>query len=351
MNAVLSSTHKSDTENAVLEVRDLSVKFMMDTGTVLAVNDASFHINAGETVCLVGETGAGKSVTAFSVMRLLGAGGVSHRARLTGDIILKLGDGSEYHILSLEQEELQAVRGHLVSMIYQEPMTSLNPVYTCGNQIAEVLIHHARKSKREAMAVAEDVLKSVGIPDASRVLEAYPHELSGGMKQRVMIAMALALHPVLLIADEPTTAVDVTIQAQILNLFKEIQRTSGTSILFITHDVSVVAQLADRVVVMYAGRTVETGSVYNVFGNPLHPYTKGLLQSLPKPPKPGEKPERLTSIPGTVPNPAALPPGCPFHPRCGWADDRCRSLMPGVDTADTGQTVMCWHWQELREAS
>jgi oligopeptide/dipeptide ABC transporter ATP-binding protein len=183
------------------------------------------------------------------------------------------------------------------------------------------------------------------------VLKAYPHELSGGMKQRVMIAMALALHPVLLIADEPTTAVDVTIQAQILNLFKEIQRTSGTSILFITHDVGVVAQLADRVVVMYAGHTVETGSVYNVFRNPLHPYTKGLLQSLPKPPKPEEKPERLTSIPGTVPNPAALPPGCPFHPRCGWADERCRSLMPEVDTADTGQTVMCWHWQELREAS
>ena len=191
----------------------------------------------------------------------------------------------------------------------------------------------------------------MGIPDAGRVLKSYPHELSGGMQQRVMIAMALALHPALLIADEPTTSVDVTIQAQILNLFQQIQQTSGTSILFITHDVSVVAQLADRVVVMYAGHTVEIGSVYDVFGNPLHPYTKGLLKSIPKPIKPGEKPERLTPIPGTVPNPAALPSGCPFHPRCDWADERCKKSMPDIDTAETGQTVMCWRWQELREES
>ncbi len=351
MNSILSAKHKNYPENSVLEVRDLSVKFVMDTGDILAVNEASFHIERGETVCMVGETGAGKSVTAFSVMRLLGAGGVSHRARLEGDIVLKPGDDREYHLLSLGKSEFQTIRGRLVSMIYQEPMTSLNPVYTCGNQIAEVLIYHEQKPKREAMLVAEDVLKSVGIPDTSRILKAYPHELSGGMKQRVMIAMALALHPVLLIADEPTTSVDVTIQAQILNLFKEIQRTSGTSILFITHDVSVVAQLADRVVVMYAGHTVEIGSVYDVFRNPLHPYTKGLLKSIPKQPKPGQKPERLRPIPGTVPNPAALPSGCPFHPRCGWAEERCQSSMPGIETAEKGQTVMCWRWHELQGAS
>ena len=287
MNSVLSSTQKYDTENPVLEVRDLSVKFMMDTGTVLAVNSANFDIGRGETVCVVGETGAGKSVTALSVMRLLGAGGVSHRARLDGDIVFRPGNDREYHILSLDKSELQTIRGRLISMIYQEPMNSLNPVYSCGNQIAEMLVTHAQKTKSEAMLVAENVLESVGIPDPRRVLKSYPHELSGGMQQRVMIAMALVLHPALLIADEPTTAVDVTIQAQILNLFKEIQRTSGTSILFITHDISVVAQLADRVVVMYAGGTVEIGSVYDVFRNPLHPYTKGLLKSIPKLLKPG----------------------------------------------------------------
>ena len=333
----------------VLEVRNLSVKFVMDSGTVMAVNEACFHIDRGETVCVVGETGAGKSVAAFSVLRLLGAGGVSRRARQQGDIILRPGDGREYHILSLPERELELIRGRLISMIYQEPMTSLNPVYTCGNQVAEVLMHHAGKSRQEAMAAAEDLVKSVGIPDPRRVLKSYPHELSGGMKQRVMIAMALALHPVLLIADEPTTAIDVTIQAQILNLFKEIQRSSGTSILFITHDVSVVAQLADRVVVMYAGRTVEIGSVRDVFCRPLHPYTKGLLKSIPKPFKVGEKPQRLMPIPGTVPNPADLPSGCPFHPRCVWAQEHCCACIPQVSTTpDTGRTVMCWRWEELQ---
>ena len=196
--------------------------------------------------------------------------------------------------------------------------------------------------------VAEEILNSVGIPDISRVLKSYPHELSGGMQQRVMIAMALVLHPTLLITDEPTTAIDVTIQAQILNLLQQIQQNSNTSILFITHDVSVVAQIADRVVVMYAGYTVEVGSVFDVFRNPLHPYTKGLLRSIPKQLKPGEMPERLRPIQGTVPNPAALPTGCPFHPRCDWADERCRESMPSIETAETGQTIMCWRWQELR---
>jgi oligopeptide/dipeptide ABC transporter ATP-binding protein len=351
MNSEGSSTNSVDRKSAVLEVRDLSVKFVMDTGTVLAVNGASFHIGRGETVCVVGETGAGKSVTAFSVVRLLGAGGVSRRARLEGEIILRPGDGREYRILSLPRQELHSIRGRLISMIYQEPMTSLNPVYTCGNQIAEVLIYHGQKTKREAMGVAAELVKSVGIPDAQRVLKSYPHELSGGMKQRVMIAMALALHPALLIADEPTTSIDVTIQAQILNLFKQIQRSSGTSILFITHDVSVVAQLADRVVVMYAGHTVEIGSVYDVFGRPLHPYTQGLLKSIPKQLEPGQKPERLRPIPGTVPNPAALPSGCPFHPRCEWAQERCRRSMPGVEAAENEHTVMCWRWAEVQEAS
>ena len=348
MSSEILSTHRDDTEEAVLEIRDLRVSFEMDTGTVKAVNGANFNIGRGETVCVVGETGAGKSVTAFSVMRLLGAGGVSQRASLDGDIVFRPGDGKEYHILSLETQEMLAIRGRHISMIYQEPMNSLNPVYSCGDQIAEVLVYHDQKTKKEAMSAAEEILDLVGIPDIRRVLKSYPHELSGGMQQRVMIAMALVLHPTLLITDEPTTAIDVTIQAQILNLLQQIQQTSGTSILFITHDVSVVAQIADRVVVMYAGYTVEIGSVYDVFRNPLHPYTKGLLKSIPKQLKPGEKPERLTPIPGTVPNPAALPSGCPFHTRCDSADERCRESMPGIDTAETGQTVMCWRWQELQ---
>jgi ABC-type dipeptide/oligopeptide/nickel transport system ATPase component len=273
-NEVLS-TQTQDNESIVLDVRDLSVRFEMDTGNVQAVNGANFNVRRGETVCVVGETGAGKSVTAFSVMRLLGAGGVSRRARLEGDIVFRPRDDKEYHILSLDTHEMLAIRGRHISMIYQEPMNSLNPVYTCGDQIAEVLVHHDQKTKKEAMLVAEEILNSVGIPDISRVLKSYPHELSGGMQQRVMIAMALVLHPTLLITDEPTTAIDVTIQAQILNLLQQIQQNSNTSILFITHDVSVVAQIADRVVVMYAGYTVEVGSVFDVFRNPLHPYTKG----------------------------------------------------------------------------
>ena len=346
-NEVLS-TQTQDNESIVLDVHDLSVRFEMDTGNVQAVNGANFNVRRGETVCVVGETGAGKSVTAFSVMRLLGAGGVSRRARLEGDIVFRPRDDKEYHILSLDTHEMLAIRGRHISMIYQEPMNSLNPVYTCGDQIAEVLVHHDQKTKKEAMLVAEEILNSVGIPDISRVLKSYPHELSGGMQQRVMIAMALVLHPTLLITDEPTTAIDVTIQAQILNLLQQIQQNSNTSILFITHDVSVVAQIADRVVVMYAGYTVEVGSVFDVFRNPLHPYTKGLLRSIPKQLKPGEMPERLRPIQGTVPNPAALPTGCPFHPRCDWADERCRESMPSIETAETGQTIMCWRWQELR---
>ena len=348
MRSETPTTHRHDPAPTVLDVRDLSVSFNMEIGSVLAVNNASFSIRRGETLCVVGESGAGKSVTAFSVMRLLGAGGKSRRARLQGKILFKPEAGKEYDILSLDASDMQAIRGRLISMIYQEPMNSLNPVYTCGEQIAEVLVYNKQKTKREAISTAEDVLGSVGIPDPRRVLKSYPHELSGGMQQRVMIAMALVLHPALLITDEPTTSLDVTTQAQILNLLRKVQQTSGTSIMFITHDVSVVAQLADRVVVMYAGYTVEIGTVYDVFRNPLHPYTKGLLKSIPKKRKPGEKPERLIAIPGTVPNPAALPSGCPFHPRCDWADARCKDSMPGTDTAQTGQTVMCWRWQELQ---
>jgi oligopeptide/dipeptide ABC transporter ATP-binding protein len=333
-------------QRPLLEVRDLNVRFVMEGGTVMAVNGASFSLDRGETVCVVGETGAGKSVTAFSVLRLLGAGGVSQRARLDGDIVFRPPGGREYHILSLSDEELRSIRGRQIAMIYQEPMTSLNPVYTCGNQISEVLRRHHAMSRGEAEQVAEKYMKLVGIPDAGKRLKSYPHQLSGGM-QRVMIAMALALQPHLLIADEPTTAVDVTIQAQILNLFQEIQRTLGTAILFITHDISVVAQLADRVIVMYAGRTVEIGTVYQVFGRPLHPYTKGLLGSVPNPSAAGGKPRRLRAIPGVVPNPAALPPGCPFHPRCAWVEGRCRQEVPEREPVEDGHSVMCWNWLKI----
>jgi len=335
----------------VLDIRNLNVKFAMDTGTVFAVNNVNFQIHQGETVGIVGETGAGKSVTAFSVMRLLGAGGKTTRARIEGEIILKSDDGRELNVLKLDDDKLLRIRGNVVSMIYQEPMTSLNPVYTCGNQIAEVFRKDKTryKTKQEITAASEELLDSVGIPDPKRVLRSYPHELSGGMKQRVMIAMALALKPTLIIADEPTTAIDVTIQAQILNLFQRIQEDYGTSVMFITHDLGVIAQLVDRDVVMYAGRTVEIASVYDLFEKPLHPYTKGLLKSIPKTSRKGGKREELEPIPGSVPNPANLPPGCPFHPRCEWAIDVCRSESPSIEVTENGHSVMCWRWKELQE--
>jgi oligopeptide/dipeptide ABC transporter ATP-binding protein len=298
----------------------------------------------------VGETGSGKSVTALSILRLVGAGGISENVRMEGSILFRPDEKTEYDLLRLSQPEIRSIRGRLISMIFQEPMTSLNPVYTVGDQIAEVMIRHQKISKREALRTAEEMMQLVRIPEAKARLKSLPHQLSGGMRQRVMIAMALACRPALLIADEPTTALDVTIQAQTLDLIQRLQREIATSILFITHDLGVVAQLADRVVVMYGGRDVETAPVDAIYHHALHPYTGSLLRSVPKPWRSGDRPERLEPIPGTVPNPAALPPGCAFHPRCNLpgVDARCRQDAPATELLKADHAVRCWRWRESK---
>lgn len=336
----------------LLEVRNLKVHFFTGQGTIKAVDGVSFHIERGETIAVVGETGSGKSVTALSVLRLVGAGGISESVRMEGEILFRPDERTQYNLLRLSQPEIRSIRGRLISMIFQEPMSSLNPVYTAGDQIAEVIIRHRGLGKREALKIAEEMMHLVRIPEAKSRLKSLPHQLSGGMRQRVMIAMALACRPALLIADEPTTALDVTIQAQTLDLLQQLQREIQTSILFITHDLGVVAQLASRVVVMYGGRDVETAKVDDVYHNSLHPYTSSLLRSVPKPWRAGEKPERLEPIPGTVPNPAALPSGCVFHPRCTFTgvDDQCRRFVPETERVKDGHSIRCWHWRESEAA-
>ncbi|MEW6334554.1 MAG: ABC transporter ATP-binding protein [Thermodesulfobacteriota bacterium] len=332
----------------LLEIRDLKAHFPTGLGTVKAVDGVSFRIERGETIAVVGETGSGKSVTALSILRLVGAGGISESVRMEGSILFRPDEKTEVDLLSLSQSEIRSIRGRLISMIFQEPMSSLNPVYTVGDQIAEVIIRHQGLNKREALKIAAEMMHLVRIPEATARLKSLPHQLSGGMRQRVMIAMALACRPMLLIADEPTTALDVTIQAQTLDLLQQLQREIRTSILFITHDLGVVAQLAGRVVVMYGGRDVETADVDTLYHRPLHPYTKSLLRSVPKPWRSGDRPDRLEPIPGTVPNPSALPPGCAFHPRCNFTgiDHRCRQVAPQSELLKGGHSIRCWHWKE-----
>jgi oligopeptide transport system ATP-binding protein len=332
----------------LLDIRDLKVHFITGMGPVKAVDGVSFRIERGETLAVVGETGSGKSVTALSILRLVGAGGISETVRMEGSILFRPDEKTEYDLLSLSQSEIRSIRGRLISMIFQEPMSSLNPVYTVGDQIAEVIIRHQGLSKREALKIAAEMMQLVRIPEAKSRLKSLPHQLSGGMRQRVMIAMALACRPALLIADEPTTALDVTIQAQTLDLLQKLQREIRTSILFITHDLGVVAQLAGRVVVMYGGRDVETADVDDIYHHPLHPYTSSLLRSVPKPWRSGDKPDRLEPIPGTVPNPSALPPGCAFHPRCNYTgvDNQCRQVVPKTEVLKGGHAIRCWHWKE-----
>jgi len=332
----------------LLEIRDLKVHFFTGLGTVKAVDGVSFQIERGETLAVVGETGSGKSVTALSILRLVGAGGISDSVHMEGRILFRPDEKTEYDLLCLSQAEIRSIRGRLISMIFQEPMTSLNPVFTIGDQIAEVIIRHQGLNKREALKIAAEMMQLVRIPEAKSRLKSLPHQLSGGMRQRVMIAMALACRPALLIADEPTTALDVTIQAQTLDILQQLQREIRTSVLFITHDLGVVAQLADRVVVMYGGRAVEAGDVDDIYHNPLHPYTRSLLRSVPKPWRAGDKPDRLEPIPGTVPNPAAPPPGCAFHPRCTCPklDNQCRWVVPETEVLENGHSIRCWHWKE-----
>ena len=305
----------------LLRVQDLSVTFQTDAGVVQAVDRVSFEIFPGETLALVGESGSGKSVTAMSILRLI----ESQRGRLSGGPIWFEGRD----LLSLSEREVREVRGNRIGMIFQEPMSSLNPVYTLGTQICEPLILHAGLSDAQARAEAVHLLELVGMPAPERRVDEYPHQLSGGMRQRAMIAMALTCRPSLLIADEPTTALDVTVQAQILELLSDLQRQLGMSILMITHDLGVVAALAHRAIVMYAGRVVEQAAVVDLFDNPRHPYTAGLFQSLPRlPSEVGGSVERLRPIEGSVPDALSFPPGCRFHPRCRYAFEPCRVQVP-----------------------
>jgi oligopeptide/dipeptide ABC transporter ATP-binding protein len=325
-----------DAPSALLEVRDLHTEFHTDDGTVKAVNGVSFHVDPGETLGLVGESGCGKSVTAFSIMRLI----PSPPGRIARGAVLLRGR----NLLDLGDEAMRRLRGNELSMIFQEPMTALNPVYTVGDQIMEAIRLHQRVGKREAKSRAVEMLKHVGIPSPEQRVGEYPHQLSGGMRQRVMIAMALSCNPAVLIADEPTTALDVTIQAQILDLLRRLQKEMGMAILLITHDLGVVAEMADRVAVMYAGKLVEYASARDLFRDPQHPYTIGLLESIPRMTR---STERLSVIPGTVPPPTAFPPGCAFHPRCPFVADRCRSTVPELESSGTGRRVRCHRWREV----
>jgi peptide/nickel transport system ATP-binding protein len=315
----------------LLEVSRLVTGFPAPTGMLLAVNDVSLTVGPGETVCLVGESGSGKSLTALSILRLVPPPG----RVLGGSVRLRGRD-----LLTLSEDEMCAVRGADISLIFQEPMTALNPVITVGDQIAESLVVHDRMDWRAARAEAVRLMDAVRIPDAASRARDYPHQLSGGQRQRVLIAMALACKPALVIADEPTTALDVTIQAQILDLMRELQREHGLALLLITHDLGVVAEMADRVVVMYAGRVVEEAPVEEIFTNPQHPYTRGLLASLPGR-RGASVSRRLTSIEGVVPTLAKLPPGCAFEPRCAYRVDVCRDVVPELRGVSPGHSARC----------
>ncbi|MGN7300130.1 ABC transporter ATP-binding protein [Ferdinandcohnia sp. SAFN-114] len=320
----------------ILEVTNLTTQFEIEKSKFSAVDEISFHVNKGETVCIVGESGCGKSITALSIMGLVPSPpGVPS----TGEIKL---EGK--NLLEYSNKEMIKVRGKDISMIFQEPMTSLNPVFQIGAQVAEVLLNHSKLSKSEALKEAVEMLRKVGISQPEVRAKLYPHQLSGGMRQRVMIAMALACNPKLLIADEPTTALDVTIQAQILELMKDLRDTFGTAIVLITHDLGVVAEMADRVIVMYAGSIVEATNVFSLFKNPGHPYTEGLLSSIPKM---DEKVNHLNVTEGSIPLLNEMPSGCKFHPRCPYATDKCRAQRPPLTEIASGHEVACWYADEL----
>jgi oligopeptide/dipeptide ABC transporter ATP-binding protein len=319
----------------VLSVRNLTTRFFTRAGVVYAVEDVSFDVAEGETVGIVGESGCGKSVTSLSLMRLI----PSPPGRIVGGEVLLTADGEIRDLVRLGEGAMRTVRGNDIAMIFQDPMTSLNPVYTVGNQLMEPLMLHLELSAGEAAKRAVDLLKRVGIPAAEDRFHAYPHQFSGGMRQRVMIAMALACNPKVLIADEPTTALDVTIQAQILDLMAGLNRDFGTAIILITHDLGVVAEVCRRVIVMYAGRVVEQGAAKDLFGNPQHPYTMGLLRSVPR--LGAHVKNRLATIGGLPPDLLSPPRGCPFRPRCPRRQAKCEAPPPLVETAP-GQLAACW---------
>jgi peptide/nickel transport system ATP-binding protein len=317
----------------LLEVKNLQTYFRDREGIAKAVDGVSFQLRRGETLGLVGESGCGKTVSSLSILKLLDVPPAIYHG---GEIIF---DGQD--LLKTDESGMRRIRGNTISMIFQEPMTSLNPVMSIGAQIVEVLRNHLNLKSAAARQRTIDLLRMVGIPSPQRRIDAYPHHLSGGMRQRVMIALALACDPKVLIADEPTTALDVTIQAQILDLMQQLQAELGTSILLITHDLGVIAETADRVAVMYAGRIVEEADVRTIFKNPLHPYTQGLLRSIPRIDE-EKRPRRLKEIPGRVPNLLFLPKGCAFIDRCDVSIDECRQAVPELEEIENGHFVRCW---------
>src|SRR6201991_4915400 len=331
-------------DETVLDVKNLQTVFFTNSGLFRAVDNLSFHVRRGETLAIVGESGCGKSVTALSIMRLV----PDPPGRIVGGSVLL--EGTD--LLGLDDARMRQIRGNRISMIFQEPMTSLNPVIRIGDQISEAVRLHRNISGKEASAQAIEMLRLVRIPEPARRAQEYPHQLSGGMRQRAMIAMAMACRPALLIADEPTTALDVTIQAQILALMLELQKELGMGLILITHDLGVVAQTAQRVIVMYAGRKVEEADVDTLFANPRHPYTRGLMASIPAVPTGGvERAARLAEIPGTVPSLTSLPQGCAFAPRCPLAIERCRQEYPPLQDFGGHHRAACWRAAELAKAS
>lgn len=326
-------------KDKLLEVKNLKTFFKTERGIVKAVNDVSFNVNKGETVCVVGESGCGKSITAMSIMGLVTK---DNSINAGGEILFKGKD-----LLKASEEEMRKIRGKEIAMIFQEPMSSLNPVFTVGFQIMESLMLHEGMDKAEARKKTIDLLNEVGIPRANEIVDCYPHELSGGMRQRIMIAMALACNPEVIIADEPTTALDVTIQAQILDLMRKVKKDFNTSILLITHDLGVVAEMADYVVVMYAGKVIEEAPVLEIFKNTSHPYTLGLLKSKPVL---SRKQEELYSIPGQVPDPVGIKDSCYFCDRCDKCMDICKTAVPPLKEIGPNHKVACWLFEEQEKS-
>ena len=320
-------------KETVLQVKNLKTYFYTEGGMVPAVDGLDFELGKGETLAIVGESGCGKSVTSLSVLRIVPT---PPGKILDGEILYKGED-----LLKKSEREMRAIRGNEISMIFQEPLTSLNPVFTIGKQITDILRMHQGMNKKQAYEKAVEMLAKVRIPSPEKVVNDYPHQLSGGMRQRVMIAMALACNPGILIADEPTTALDVTIQAQIMHLLCDLKKDRDTSIILITHDLGVVAQIAENVMVMYAGQAVEYADVKSIFKEPLHPYTKGLLKSLPVL---GEEKDELYSIKGNIPSPKDYPQGCRFSPRCDQACEKCRKEPPPLTVLPDGRKVRCWNY-------
>jgi len=314
----------------LLKVNHMKTAFKVEDRNIVSVEDVSFNLKKGETIGIVGESGCGKSVTSFSIMQLLGKTG-----KVCGGEILFEGRD----LLRINDQEMRDIRGNKIAMIFQEPMTSLNPLFTIGTQMSEGIILHMKMNKKEAKEYSVEMLKKVGIPRAEDIINQYPHTLSGGMRQRVMIAMALSCKPQLLIADEPTTALDVTIQAQILELIKKLRKDLEMSVMLITHDLGVIAEMADRVIVMYAGQVVEEADVFTLFDSPLHPYTKALMNSIPKI---DVEDEHLEAIDGTVPSLFEMVDGCRFHTRCPFAGEKCRKEMPKLEPISQGHLSRCW---------